>query len=221
MSVTGGRRADILGVLRDADAPLSIAAIAERLGVHANTVRFHLDALLATGQVERVAVAPDKPGRPPQLFAATRGMDPGGPRHYRLLAEALTESVAGGANPITHARAAGRALGVRLAKHRRTAADPGPVGQLVELLAELGFAPERMPGGTRIGLRHCPFLEIARVHPEVVCPVHLGLMQGAMASWQAPLSVKKLTPFVEPGLCVAQLAGSRSGAPASVGTDRA
>jgi predicted ArsR family transcriptional regulator len=210
VSATGGRRADILGVLRDADAPLSIAAIAERLYVHANTVRFHLDALLATGQVERVAVAPDKPGRPPQLFAATSGMDPGGPRHYRLLAEALTEAVAGGVDPVRNSRAAGRALGVRIAKHRRADARSEPVGALVELLAELGFAPERMPGGTRIGLRHCPFLEVAKAHPEVVCPVHLGLMQGAMASWRAPTSVATLTPFVEPGLCVAQLAGARS-----------
>ena len=210
MSAHGGRRADILDVLRDADVALSIAAIAERLDVHANTVRFHLDALLANGQVERVAVAPDKPGRPPQLFAATRGMDPGGPRHYRLLAEALTESVAGDADPVGHARAAGRALGGRLGQHRHADAHREPVGALVELLAELGFAPERMPGGTRIGLRHCPFLEVARAHPEVVCPLHLGLMQGALASWQAPTSVAKLTPFVEPGLCVAQLALARA-----------
>ena len=205
MSATGGRRRDVLASLRDAEGPLSITALAERLGVHVNTVRFHLDALVADGQVERVVVPPTKPGRPPQLFAAIRGMDPGGQRDYRLLAEALAESVARTADPVAVASAAGRVLGTRIGESRRAAAQQEPVGQLVELLDELGFAPET--NGQEIGLRHCPFLEIARVRPEVVCPVHLGLMQGATAAWGAPFTVEKLTPFVEADLCVAHLAG--------------
>jgi len=78
---------------------------------------------------------------------------------------------------------------------------------LVDLLAELAFAPKRMSASDRIGLRHCPFLELARVRSEVVCPVHLGLMREAVAGWDVPVSVEKLTPFAEPGLCVVQLAG--------------
>ncbi len=210
MSNVGGRRADVLAVLRRAAAPLSIAAVAGQLGIHLNTARFHLDALLAGGQVERVAAGHAKPGRPAQLFTATRAMDPGGPRHYHLLAEALIDSLVGGAHPGGRARAAGRAFGARLGRPRSAAARRAPVDQLVELLAELGFAPERGAGGERIGLRHCPFLELATKHPEVVCQVHLGLMQGAMAAWDTPVTVEKLTPFAEPDLCVAQLAGARS-----------
>jgi predicted ArsR family transcriptional regulator len=187
---------------------LSIAAIAEQLDVHVNTVRFHLDALLASGQVERVVAEPAKPGRPPQLFGATRGMDAGGPRNYQLLAGALADSVASGGDPVAQASAAGRAQGADLGEGRRKAGRRAPVAQLVDLLAELGFAPERMSDPDRIGLRHCPFLELARVRSEVVCPVHLGLMQGAVAAWDVPISVEKLTPFVEPDLCVAQLAGA-------------
>lgn len=207
MTAAGRRRADVLAVLRSATSPLSIAVIAERLDVHVNTVRFHLDVLLAGGQVQRVAAESAKPGRPPQLFRAARGMDLGGPRHYQLLAEALAESVANGVDPPAHASAAGRALGAKLGRGRREAGLREPVDQLVNLLAELGFAPERMPASNRIGLRHCPFLELARVRSEVVCPVHLGLMQGAVATWDVPLRVEKLTPFVEPDLCVTQLAG--------------
>lgn len=208
MTVAGRRRADVLAVLRSATSPLSIAAIADRLDIHVNTVRFHLDALLAGGQVERVVAEPAKPGRPPQLFRAARRMDPGGPRHYQLLAEALAESVASGVDPRAHASAAGRALGAKLGRARREAGRREPVDQLVDLLAELGFAPERMPASDRIGLRHCPFLELARVRSEVVCPVHLGLMQGAVAAWDVPVRVDKLTPFVEPDLCITQLAGA-------------
>lgn len=203
MSTGGGRRADVLAVLRRADGPLSIAAIAAELAVHLNTVRFHLDALLAAGQVKRVAADHAKPGRPPQLFAAVRGMDPGGPRHYELLAAVLADSVARGADPVAQACAAGRDLGARLGESRRAAAQSEPVGQLVGLLEDLGFAPER--DESRIGLRHCPFLEVARDRPDVVCRVHLGLMQGAVESWDVPLSVDDLVPFAEPDRCVAQL----------------
>ncbi|MGZ4289361.1 MAG: transcriptional regulator, partial [Gaiellaceae bacterium] len=43
----------------------------------------------------------------------------------------------------------------------------------------------------------------SRTH--IVCPIHLGLMQGAMAAAQSPVTVERLEPFVEPMLCVAHL----------------
>lgn len=205
MNAQRGRRRDVLMVLREADAPMSIAAIADQLGVHVNTVRFHLDALLEQQQIRRVTGARDKPGRPPQLFAAVGGMDPGGPRYYRLLAEALAESVASEAAPGVGTAAAGRKMGARLAAARLDVADRTPVEKLVDLLDDLGFAPEPDSGDAEIALRHCPFLELAQVRPEVICPIHLGLMQGAMAAWDAPVRVDGLHPFVEPDRCVAQL----------------
>lgn len=53
-----GRRRAVLRALCASRVPMSIAAIAGKLGVHPNTVRFHLDNLVADGQVERV-----EPGR--------------------------------------------------------------------------------------------------------------------------------------------------------------
>lgn len=50
----------------------------------------------------------------------------------------------------------------------------------------------------------------ARAHAQVVCPIHLGLMQGAMAAWDAPVTVNRLEPFAEPDLCVAHLAPAGS-----------
>lgn len=206
MNAARGRRRDVLTLLRDADAPMSIAEIAEKLDVHVNTVRFHLDALLEQEQIRRVTGVRDKPGRPPQLFAVVRGMDPGGPRHYRLLAEALAESVASEALG-AGTDEAGRKMGARLAASRSDGADRTAVEKLVVLLDGLGFAPEVDAAGAEISLRHCPFLEIARVRPEVICPIHLGLMQGAMTAWDAPVTVNGLRPFVESDRCVAQLSG--------------
>ena len=79
------------------------------------------------------------------------------------------------------------------------------VDELLAMLDELGFAPER-PATDLVDLRHCPFLEMAEERARIVCPVHLGLMQGALAEWRAPVTVDRLEPFVEPDRCVAHLA---------------
>jgi predicted ArsR family transcriptional regulator len=199
-------------MLRKSPDPLSIAAIAEVLGVHPNTVRFHLDTLVGDGQVEHVALDRKGPGRPPLMFQAVRQMDRGGTRHYRLLAEVLATAFAAEPDAEAKAVAAGREWGRKL----DSGIEPPPapvksadaaIDHLVDVLDELGFAPERrtVDGEQQVGLRHCPFLELAENRTSVVCPVHLGLMQGAMETWKAPVSVDRLEAFAEPDLCVAHL----------------
>ena len=205
------RRGQVLRLLRDAGGPMAIAEIAERLGIHVNTARFHLESLVGTGQVERTTADSGGPGRPPQLFQAARRMDPTGARHFRVLADVLAEAITTDPDPGGRVLEAGRLWGRRQASASTeigAAAEPAePVGRLMRLLDELGFAPERASGGDepRIGLRQCPFLELAVSRSEVVCPVHLGLMQGAMQAWGSPITVERLEPFVESDLCMAHL----------------
>jgi predicted ArsR family transcriptional regulator len=52
---------------------------------------------------------------------------------------------------------------------------------------------------------HCPFLEVAEEHEDVVCAMHLGLMRGVLERREAPLGVRDLEPLVAPGLCLAHL----------------
>jgi predicted ArsR family transcriptional regulator len=210
----GGRRLDVLRVLQAADAPMSILAIADVLGVHPNTVRFHLDTLVSGGRVEHAETDHKGRGRPALMFQAVRQMDRGGTRHYRLLAEILTLGFAADSDPGSKALAAGRAWGERL-KPLPDAAKPvdatESVDQLIDLLDELGFAPERheseavLDGDMQVRLRHCPFLELAESRTDVVCPIHLGLMQGALDTWDAPVEVGRLDAFAEPDLCLAHL----------------
>lgn len=209
---SGGRRFDVLQLLQASDAPMTIVQIADRLGVHPNTARFHLDTLAEDGQVELAEPDHRGRGRPALTFQAVRGMDRGGTRRYRLLAEILTIGMVSDEDPSSKALAAGRAWGQRL---KPLAESDSPVdaeesvNRLVELCDDLGFAPERREsagGELQVGLRHCPFLELAESCTEVVCPVHLGLMQGALESWDAPIAVKRLDAFAEPGVCVAHLA---------------
>ncbi|MCA1195385.1 MULTISPECIES: metalloregulator ArsR/SmtB family transcription factor [unclassified Saccharopolyspora] len=201
-----GRRREVLALLRESRATWDITALARRLAVHPNTIRFHLDALVGAGQVERVDARRPGPGRPPLLFRAKPGMDPAGPREYRLLAGILVDEVAQAPDPVRSAGEAGRRWGARLAGGTPRSTRTDAVEHLVGLLDELGFRPETRARGAEIGLRHCPFLELAEQQRQVVCQVHLGLMQGVTAATGSPVTVDRLDAFVEPDLCVAHLA---------------
>ena len=74
-------------------------------------------------------------------------------------------------------------------------------------MEEIGFAPEAADGAQyRLRLRQCPFREVAENHQDVVCKLHLGLMQGALGQMRAPVTADRLQPFAEPSLCIAYLA---------------
>lgn len=201
------RRQEICDLLRERGTAMEIAEIAEILDVHANTVRFHLEPLVANGQVERTTATDNRPGRPAQLFAAVRTMDPTGPRNYRLLAEILAAAMA--ADPTLEAVEAGRRWGQHQAGERARTTDA--VDDLMHALEDLDFAPELREDDTLpvIGLRHCPFLDLAEDGSDVVCPVHLGLMRGLLEAWGSTITVDRLEAFAQPDLCTAHLGGTR------------
>ena len=47
-------RTRVQGVVEGSPSPVTVEEIAERTGLHANTIRGHLDVLLAGGAIERV-----------------------------------------------------------------------------------------------------------------------------------------------------------------------
>jgi predicted ArsR family transcriptional regulator len=185
------------------------------MGLHPNTARFHLDGLVEAGLVERTTEARDEPGRPRALYTARPDAARAGQRSYRLLAEILTSYIAThDPKPAKAARDAGYTWGRYLADrpppYRHT--DAGTANrQLMRMLGDVGFDPEAASGRKQqILLHHCPFREAAAENREVVCSVHLGLMQGLLAELDSPLTADRLDPFVEPSLCVAHLSTSGS-----------
>ena len=221
------RRAEVLGALRAAPAPLGIAEIAEAVGIHANTARFHLDALAEQGAVVRTLAEPVGRGRPRVLYTASPGMDRGGPRRYGVLARVLVGALAADPEPARRALEAGRGWGARLAADlpRPPGRADDAVGALVGVLAELDFAPRHVPGPDaargqadqagrpasegdlgHIRLGHCPFLELAEEFGGVVCRLHLGVLQGLLAGADAPLHAAAIEPFAEPDACLVRLA---------------
>lgn len=206
-------RARILAELAD-DGPLDTRELARRVGLHANTVRVHLGALADAGLVAAEPVAPQGRGRPRLAYRTTGEAPEEGGRRYRLLAEILTTLVARfGGEASEQLLEIGETWGHHLVESPpplSTLSDAEAVERLIALLADIGFEPEletRARTG-RIRMQPCPFLELAKRHQEVVCPIHLGLMRGALAELGATTRATKLEPFVRPDLCVAHLARS-------------
>ena len=224
----GRSRGRVLELLREAAAPLGVREVAERCGLHPNTARFHLDALVAAGLAIRDPGPPPnpgvgrpghpghpgRPGRPATGYRAADGDGcgpPAGERRYRLLAEMLASMIAGLLpGPAASAERAGREWGGYLAEQPPPYRPPTAaraLGDLTALLDDMGFDPEVTASGAapRILLRECPFREVAGRHQVVVCSLHLGIIRGALARMHAPLTAGRLEPFTSPGLCLVHL----------------
>lgn len=215
----GASRARVLDLLRAAGGPLGVQEVAERSGLHPNTARFHLDALVGAGLARREPLSRVTPGRPSMVYRVTDADGPTGQRRYRLLAEMLTSMIAGVMpEPGEAAAEAGREWGRYLAEQpppfQRVDAGEA-VRRLTGALEEVGFAPEAVPAGEGFSFRlhQCPFREIAERHQDVVCSLHLGMMQGVLEQVRAPLTADELHPFAEPSVCIADLSAKASQPP--------
>jgi predicted ArsR family transcriptional regulator len=209
--VLGRSRSRVLGLLQGAGGPFGVEDVAKQVGLHPNTSRCHLDALVVAGLAERTVEDRTRPGRPRALYTARPDSPRAGHRSYRILADILASYMAAQVpEPTTAGLQAGqvwgRYLAVRPPPFRRLDA-VAATEQLIRTLDDIGFAPEAVTveGKQQILLRHCPFLEIAAQHRDVVCAVHLGLMQGLLAELDAPVDTERIDRLVEPTLCIAHL----------------
>ena len=169
--------------LASSTTALSAPELADRLGLHANTVRLHLDRLREAGVVDVEAVHRGTVGRPQHLYfladgAPGLGFDP--PAHALLagLLAALAEQVGADADD---AADTGHAWGVEAGRRTRS---KSCLKALEGELARLGFEPStdaadgQYEGSSRIEFLHCPFRELAEAYPELVCNLHRGLCEG-------------------------------------------
>ncbi|WP_234411028.1 helix-turn-helix transcriptional regulator [Nocardioides terrigena] len=196
-------RSAILEHLRAQPEPVTQAALVTITGLHGNTVREHLDALVRSGLARRVRAEPNGRGRPAWLYDA---ISEESTSEYAGLAAALAASIARTSrHPGEDAAAAGEAWGHELARDRAGAApDPAAArGAVLDLLEDLGFDPHQdAEDPSRVRLARCPLLAAAHRHPEVVCGVHLGLVRGALEEYGADPAGSDLVPFAAPGACL-------------------
>ncbi len=191
---------------------MAVATMAQQVGLHANTVRDHLEMLRQAGMLTRAAEKRDRPGRPKMLYSSVppETRSPGF-EGYRFLAEVLAGFLQTQVDdPGSAAEEAGRVWGRYMVNKPEPYAATPPsdiVGQIANTLLDLGFAPEEesREQGFRIRLHDCPFREVARIRTEVVCGIHLGILRGMAEELGGSVLVDDLLPFVEPSLCLVEL----------------
>lgn len=185
---------EIVAALERVDE-MSIADLAAALDVHANTVRAHVDDLLAAGLIKRRPKRSGGRGRPQWIYSAVgKGTNHEG--LMRMLSAYVRDSAE---DPVAEARHIGHTYfepldddGEELEESR------DPRASVREKFVEQGFSPETTPEGFR--LVTCPVLDAARENPEVVCNMHLGMTQRLWTALGGEGEVG-LGPFEGPGWC--------------------
>lgn len=181
-----GLRGELLAAIRAASEPIGIADLASRCGVHRNTVRANLEVLESEGLVESRSRPTGGKGRPRLVFVATTAGAHTGDRNFLLLAEILTAGIVHTADrPAELARQAGQRWGADFVADRRRAGDARGARRLLhDVLESIGFEPDRrLTARTReLVTLNCPFLEAVDARQDVVCAIHLGLMEGVLGS---------------------------------------
>ncbi len=187
--------------LARAPRPLATAEVAETLDLHPNTVRPHLERMRDLGLVDVTAAATGAVGRPQHRYAIAEdapslGLEP--PVFPLLTRILLAGAAAGGIEPDDLAEA-GRDQG-RSARARSPATPC--VEALERQLGELGFDPARLDDGdaTTIAFSHCPFRELAEAHPDLVCGIHRGMVEGFVES-SVDVVVADFHPLIDRSPC--------------------
>ncbi len=208
-------RVRILQALQETETPLDARELGTRVGLHWNTVRSHLRVLAAAGLVSARREQRTRPGRPRVLYqAAAEPLDERALASYRLLVQILASHLAGSEqDPSAGAEEAGRLWGAQLVRRPpppTTISKQETIDQVVRLHQQYGFKPQlrRAKNGQEIVLKRCPLQEVATTYQTVICPVHLGLMRGALTELGTGVETDWLEPFAEPDACVAHLSGA-------------
>ncbi len=189
---------------------MTVNEVAASLGLHQNTARTHLEGLVSAGMAARSKREAVGRGRPSMLYSADARVqaDPR-VRDYAHLASALARVISQSrSDPMDEARMAGATWGAEMVVGRVAQTPRQARREVVGMLAELGFEPRANDNATSVALCRCPLLDVARSHTDIVCQVHLGLVQGAMHEMGFDTPNATLLPFAEPGACRLHLTGS-------------
>jgi len=153
--------------------------IAERLELHPNGVRRHLERLREEGLVTRERVR-DGRGRPRDRWLVSPSAHPGGehPKAYGDLAVWLAMAIPATRPRLRELERAGREIGRDLAPRPVEA----PVDAFRAALAALGFEPELSveAGAVRCRLANCPYRAAVARNAEAVCRLHRGITAGLL-----------------------------------------
>jgi predicted ArsR family transcriptional regulator len=198
--------------------PLVTAEIAETLGLHPNTVRPHLERMRDVGLLDVTTDARGEVGRPQHRYslaadAPSLGLEPPTMPVLARMVLSLAERLGAGADDAAEVgETEGRA---RAAAYVDA---PSALEALVADLDRLGFDPIVTEGGVGdeeaadpddvtavVAFANCPFYDLARAHPDLVCSLHRGLVSGFVAQ-MGDAEVAEFCPLAHRTPCQVSLA---------------
>jgi predicted ArsR family transcriptional regulator len=188
--------------------PLATADIADSLGLHPNTVRPHLERMRDVGLLEVSAEVRTAVGRPQNLYslsetAPSLGLEPPA---FPLLARLLVRLAESTGATAEDAAEVGREQGQLDAVPYAKAASC--LEALVDQLDRVGFDPavDGPDDETAvIAFAHCPFRELAEAHPDLVCSLHRGMVEGFVDA-MGDAEVEEFHPLVHRQPCQVAIA---------------
>lgn len=189
----------MLAAVDSALEPVTVDDVCAATGLHANTVRAHLDVLLASGSVVREPEESGGRGRPRWLYRrAQRVASP-----FRYLAEALTAQLSRSTDPSLADAAAER--WAQAIPELPAAADPdAAVEEAVDALNRLGFHAIASPVGDAIAVTGCPYAALVDDTP-VICDIHAALLERLLEQTGQPVEVAAMDVQAQRDMCVARL----------------
>ncbi|MFB8385687.1 helix-turn-helix transcriptional regulator [Microbacterium sp. NPDC055910] len=191
-AISSYSRVEILHLLQEQPGR-TIQDLCDRTGLHANTVREHIQRLIDAGHVVQEREHRTTRGRPRMLYSAATGEpDASSPvarkkvqdaaRRGDLMRRVIPES----AGPLE-----GEAL------HQLDA--------IVDDLVDAGFDPVVDQEALTIDLTPCPHATAQGEHLETLCRVHVGLMRSVLSEAGGPLRVEAVEDGCDPATCVVLL----------------
>jgi predicted ArsR family transcriptional regulator len=174
-------RARLFAALGELRRPAGTEELAERLGLHPNGVRLHLERLCEAGLLVRDRTRHGR-GRPRDMWAIAADAQPGGdpPTAYADLGRWLARTIQPRKTTLRAVEASGREIGRDLAPTD----DGRPAEEKMHAaLVSLGFQPRREvdpAGGLTYRLCNCPYRDAVRENRDVVCTLHRGITRGLL-----------------------------------------
>lgn len=184
-------RRSIYLTVRESAEPMTAAQIATAFNIHANVARHHLDRLADEGYLEVTRKRPDGQngpgaGRPAKCYTSTnKEIELQFPaRRYDLLADLLIRVI----QRLEPERASeiaaqvGHEYGVELAGTLELpdAGFDSALTAVQQAMVNVGFAVNTNTNDRQLLMSHCPFGRTAFDHPEVVCSLDRGIVNGLM-----------------------------------------
>lgn len=174
-------RARLFALLGELKRPAGTVELAERLDLHPNGVRAHLERMEQAGLVAR-GRARQARGRPRDAWTIASDARPGGesPRAYSDLGRWLARAIPTRPGRLRDVEATGREIGREIAPR-----DPetDTTTALKDTLVTLGFQPRLQPqtsDKTTLCLGNCPYRDAVRENQPVICSLHRGITLGLL-----------------------------------------